>query len=61
MGLELSLGEHLNVLVDVFREVWRVLKPQGAECSTTATAMRPAPTNKAAADYKADGSDDRTS
>src|SRR4051794_29229986 len=29
IGLEPTLGEHLTVMVFVFREVWRVLKPQG--------------------------------
>ena len=29
IGLERTLGEHLDVLVAVFREVRRVLKPQG--------------------------------
>jgi DNA modification methylase len=29
IGLEPTLGEHLDVMVSVFREVWRVLKPRG--------------------------------
>jgi DNA modification methylase len=60
IGLEPTLGEHLAVMVSVFREVWRVLKPQGTLWLNYGDCYAAAPNGKSAAAYKADGSDDRT-
>lgn len=60
IGLEASLGEHLDVMVDVFREVRRVLKQQGTLWLNYGDCYAAAPNGKSAAAYKADGSDDRT-
>lgn len=60
IGLESTLGEHIDVLVEVFAEIWRVLKPHGSvwlnygDCYATAPNGRPASATKAA------GGDDRT-
>lgn len=60
LGLERTLGEHLDTMVGVFREVWRVLKPQGTLWLNYGDCYAAAPNGKTAAEYKADGSDDRT-
>lgn len=60
LGLERTLGEHLAVLVDVFREVRRVLKVRGTLWLNYGDCYAAAPNGKSAAAYKADGSDDRT-
>jgi DNA modification methylase len=60
IGLEPTLGEHLEVMVNVFREVWRVLKPCGTLWLNYGDCYAAAPNGKSAAAYKADGTDDRT-
>ena len=60
IGLERTLGEHIAVLVDVFSEVRRVLKAHGTLWLNYGDCYAAAPNGKAAAAYKADGSDDRT-
>lgn len=60
IGLEPTLGEHLEVMVDVFREVRRVLKTHGTVWVNYGDCYAAQPNGKSAAAYKADGSDDRT-
>lgn len=60
IGLEPTLGEHLDVMVAVFREVRRVLKPRGTLWLNYGDCYAAQPNGKSAAAYKADGTDDRT-
>lgn len=60
IGLEATLGEHLDVLVDVFREVRRVMKPTATLWLNYGDCYAATPNGKSAAEYRADGSDDRT-
>uniref|UniRef100_UPI0035CBEBC0 DNA-methyltransferase n=1 Tax=uncultured Sphingomonas sp. TaxID=158754 RepID=UPI0035CBEBC0 len=60
IGLEPTFAEHLAVMVDVFREVRRVLKAQGTAWVNYGDVHASTPNGKSAEAYKADGSDDRT-
>ncbi|MBD9510022.1 site-specific DNA-methyltransferase [Ensifer sp. ENS10] len=60
IGLEPTLGQHLAVMVEVFAEVWRILKPQGTLWLNYGDCYAAAPNGKSAEAYKAEGSDDRT-
>lgn len=60
IGMERTLGEHLEVLVDVFREVRRVAKPQAAVWLNYGDCYATAPNGRSAAETKALGRDDRT-
>ncbi|MGO4316689.1 DNA-methyltransferase [Agrobacterium sp. MCAB5] len=60
IGLEPTLGQHLEVMVNVFREVWRVLKPAGTLWLNYGDCYAAKPNGKSAEAYKTDGSDDRT-
>lgn len=60
IGLEPTLGEHLDVMVKVFAEVWRVLRKDGTCWINYGDCYATTPNGKKASEYKADKSDDRT-
>lgn len=60
LGLEPTLGEHIEVMVEVFREVRRVLRKDGTVWLNYGDCYATAPNGRSAADTKAAGKDDRT-
>lgn len=60
IGLERTLGEHLDVMVRVFREVRRVMKPQATLWLNYGDCYATSPNGRSAADTKAAGNDDST-
>lgn len=60
IGLEPTLGDHITVLVDVFRHLRRVLKPKGTVWLNYGDCYATTPNGRSAADTKAAGNDDRT-
>lgn len=60
IGLEPTLGEHLAVMVDVFNEVRRVMKPTATLWLNYGDCYATTPNGRSAADTKAAGNDDRT-
>lgn len=60
IGLEPTLGEHLDVMVEVFAAVRRVLKPTGSLWLNYGDCYATSPNGRSAADTKAAGNDDRT-
>lgn len=60
IGLERTLGEHIDVLVGVFNEVRRVMKPKAALWLNYGDCYATTPNGRSAADTKAAGNDDRT-
>lgn len=60
IGLEHTLGEHLETLVNVFREVRRTMKPQATLWLNYGDCYATSPNGRSAAATKAAGNDDRT-
>lgn len=60
IGLEPTLGEHLDIMVRVFEAVKRVLKPTGTLWLNYGDCYATSPNGRSAADTKAAGTDDRT-
>jgi len=60
IGLEPTLGQHLEVMVAVFEEIRRVLKPTGTCWINYGDCYATSPNGRSAADTKAAGTDDRT-
>lgn len=60
IGMEPTLAEHIEMLVDVFREVRRVIKPRAAVWVNYGDCYATTPNGRSAADTKAAGTDDRT-
>lgn len=60
IGIEPSLGEHIETLVSVFREVRRVLRKDGTVWLNYGDCYAAAPNGRSAAATKAVGNDDRT-
>lgn len=60
IGLERYLEEHIDLMVAVFREVRRVLKPSGTCFVNYGDCYATSPNGRSAADTKAVGKDDRT-
>lgn len=60
IGMEPTLAEHISVLVDVFAEVRRVMKPQASLWLNYGDCYATAPNGRSAAATKAVGNDDRT-
>lgn len=60
IGLEPTLADHLEIMVAVFEEVRRVLKPTGNCFLNYGDCYASAPNGRSAADAKVAGNDDRT-
>lgn len=60
LGLEPTMGEHIEALVAIYEEVRRLLKPTGSMFLNYGDCYATAPNGRSAADTKADGADDRT-
>lgn len=60
LGMEPTLGEHIETMVAVFREVRRVLRKGGTVWLNYGDCYATAPNGRSAADTKATGNDDRT-
>jgi DNA modification methylase len=60
IGMEPTVGDHLAVMVDVFAEVRRVMKPTATLWLNYGDCYATSPNGRSAADTKAAGDDDRT-
>lgn len=60
LGMEATLGEHIETMVRVFDEVRRVLKPEGTLWLNYGDCYATKPNGRSAADTKAAVNDDRT-
>src|SRR5690348_13711031 len=60
LGLERSLGEHVETMIEVFAEVRRALRSDGTLWLNYGDSYAATPNGRSAADVKALGNDDRT-
>jgi DNA modification methylase len=60
LGMERTLGEHVETMADVFREVRRVLRGDGTLWLNYGDSYATSVNGRSAADTKAAGNDDRT-
>lgn len=60
IGLEKTMAEHIEIMVAVFREVRRVLKPSGTVWLNYGDCYAATPNGRSASDTKRMGNDDRT-
>lgn len=60
IGMEQTLGEHLRIMVEIFREVRRVLRKDGTVWLNYGDCYATSANGRSAADTKAAGNDDRT-
>lgn len=60
IGLEPTIAAYIAVMVQVFREVWRVLRPDGVCWVNLGDSYSGGKNGRSAADTKAVGNDDRT-
>lgn len=60
LGLEPTVAEHIAVMVGVFDEIWRVLKPSGNVWLNYGDCYATTVNGRSAADTKSTGNDDRT-
>lgn len=60
LGLERTLGDHLDVMVGLFHDIHRVLKPEGTVWLNYGDCYATKPCGRSAAAIKALGADDRT-
>lgn len=60
IGMERTLGEHLGVMVEVFREVRRILRKDGTCWVNYGDCYATTPNGRSAADIKILSTDDRT-
>src|SRR6185312_15403798 len=60
LGLEKTLGEHIDVMAEVFDLVRELLKPEAAFWLNYGDCYATSPNGRSAADTKAAGNDDRT-
>ncbi|HQF30273.1 MAG TPA: DNA methyltransferase, partial [Hyphomicrobiales bacterium] len=60
LGMEPSVGAHLDAMMEVFEEVRRVLKPSGTCWVNYGDCYATTPNGRSAAETKASGGDDRT-
>lgn len=60
LGMEPTMGEHIETMVDVFREVRRLLRKDGTVWLNYGDCYATSPNGRSAADTKAAGNDDRT-
>src|SRR5262245_43550730 len=60
LGFEVSLGEYVDVMVDVFREVRRVLRKDGTLWLNLGDSYAAQVNGRSAHDTKLKGNDDRT-